>query len=198
MTTQADLQAAIDVASLAGGGVVEFRGTVDCAPVGSAEQCLIIRSGVTLSGGGSGRLRLVPGRIVLHTGMVRFDEGARDAAVQGLTVDGNRSSGADVCGVAGSSGGRNLRLSFVTLRACEHRSLITNGSPSTQPFVEGFVVEHSLVLDAGDKAFQFRNTRGGSCGGGTVRNLVRGAIVMERRTTYGNRQGTSGPAAGWT
>ena len=33
---------------------------------------------------------------------------------------------------------------------------------------------------------------------GTVRNLVRGAIVMERRTTYGNRQGTSGPAAGWT
>ena len=33
---------------------------------------------------------------------------------------------------------------------------------------------------------------------GTVRNLVRGAIVMERRTTYGNRQGTAGPATGWT
>ena len=31
---------------------------------------------------------------------------------------------------------------------------------------------------------------------GTVRNLVRGAIVMERRTTYGNRQGASGSAAG--
>lgn len=144
---------------------MEFRGPVDCAPIGSAEQCLIIRSGVTLSGGGSGRLRLVPGKIVLHTGMVRFDEGARNAGLRGLTIDGNRSSGADVCGVAGSSGGKNLRLSFVTLRACEHRSLITNGSPTTQPFVEGFVVEHSIVLDAGDKAFQFRNTRRGSCGG---------------------------------
>jgi len=38
----------------------------------------------------------------------------------------------------------------------------------------------------------------GKAHAGTVRNLVRGTIVMERRTTYGDRQGPSGPAAGWT
>lgn len=160
MTTQADLQNAIDAMSLAGGGVVPFSGEVTCAPVGGANECLIIRSGVTLSGNG-GKLKLASGSIDI-TSIVKFDEGAEDASLHWMTIDGNRWSGASVGAVRGAAGGKNLALDTVTMRSCAKRTLMSNADPATEAFVEGFHIRYSRIFDAGDKAFEFRNTRGGS------------------------------------
>ncbi|PVZ19510.1 parallel beta-helix repeat (two copies) [Pseudomonas sp. URIL14HWK12:I9] len=92
------IQAAIDAAFAAGGGEVEIpEGTFIISGNGDPTSgCLMIKSGVTISGAGMGvsTLKLADGSSGNITGLIRsaYGEETHDFGVNNLTLDGNRDN----------------------------------------------------------------------------------------------------------
>lgn len=161
------IQAAIDAAHNAGGGVVFLPAGVYL--LDSAENrgfCLNLKSRVTLQGNSSETSTLK-----LNTslaGGLRVQENSVDVTIERIRYDGARDeivpehhAGTGICG---SNGVKNFKITDCEIVNVWGRSFMSNGQSelfddTEKDFVENILVQNIHVRNAGQKAIQIRKSR---------------------------------------
>lgn len=163
----AAIQAAIDAAAAAGGGLVLLpAGTFIFSQGSVAGYGLVVKTGVRLRGLGEGVTVLkVKSGSVEWTAHIRFAPGVTDAAIESLTLDCNKSEQSGTSkgnGIAGSDRCERIKVHDVEIENCDRRSLVTNLDDTlsvTTDWAQDWDIRGVSVRNAGDKGIQVRRTR---------------------------------------